>query len=123
MELYGHEYRFRLTVGAACDIANRCKDGDLKNFQELISGAQFAQATDGRAWFIVAMNRGEEEARSFEQPDYKPQPLTVSMLRTLDIQTFNALLSEATEAFAEGLQTTVGVAPAKKNGVGADISR
>lgn len=123
MELYGREYKFRLTVGAACDIADRCPGGELKNFKELITGDTFAGATEGRCVFICALSRGEEEARSFEEPSFQPRPLTPELLRSLDIATFGEVLAEATEAFATGLQTTVGVAPAKKNGEGAAASR
>ena len=119
MELYGREYKFRLTVGAACDIAERC-GGDLKHYSELLSNESFAGASEGRAAFICALSRGEEEARSFEEPGYRPEPLTPELLRTLDIATVGEVLGEAISAFADGLQTTVGVAPAKKNGVGAE---
>lgn len=116
MEIYGKEYGFRLTVGAACDIASRCPDGELQKFADLLTGHGLADGTEGRIAFLVALSRGEEEARAFEMPGYRPEPLTPELLRTLPIVTFNELLAEASEAFGEGLKTTVGVKPAKKNG-------
>ena len=113
MEIYGRDYRFRLTVGAACDIAAHCPGGELGKFRELLLG-DVQHATEGRAAFLCAMSRGEEEARAFEEPGYRPQPLSPELLRTLDMATFNALLAEASEAFLAGLQTAVPV-KAKKN--------
>lgn len=122
MEVYGREYKFRLTVGAACDIADRCPDGKLQNFAQLLAGSGYVSATEGRSAFLCALSRGEEEARAFEEPGYEPKPLTPQLLRTLDMQTYSDLLGEATEAFAAGLQTTVGVAPSKKNGDAAGMT-
>lgn len=119
MEIYGREYRFRLTVGAACDIADRCPGGELKNFRELIAGGALGAVTDGRIAFVCALSAGDEEARAFETPGREPKPLTPQLLRTLSLNDFTAVLAEATEAFATGLETSVGVKPAKKNGDGA----
>lgn len=120
MEIYGREYRFRLTVGAACDIADRCPGGELKNFRELIAGGALGAVTDGRIAFVCALSAGDEEARSFEEPGYEPKALTPQILRTLSLNGFTEVLAEATEAFAAGLETSVGVKPAKKNGEGAE---
>lgn len=122
MEIYGRNYSFRLTVGAACDIADRCPGGELKNFRELIAGGPMGAVTDGRIAFVCALSNGDEEARSFEDPGWTPKALTPQILRTLSIPQFADVLAEATEAFAAGLETTVGVRPAKKNGDGAETS-
>lgn len=123
MEIYGREYSFRLTVGAACDIAELCPDKQLQNFGKLLQGAGFGSATEGRAAFICALSRGEEEARAFETPGYKPEPITPELLRALSLKEFGQALAEATEAFASGLETTVGVAPDKKKDAGDTGSR
>ena len=39
MEIYGKEYGFKLTVGAGCEIAERCPGGELKNVRERDNGA------------------------------------------------------------------------------------
>lgn len=114
MEIYGRQYEFKLTVGAACEIAEHCPGGELQRFQELIQGPM-ASAMEGRTVFICALSRGAEEARAFAEPGYKPEPLTPALVRSLPIEIFNLALTEASEAFLAGLQTAVGVAPAKKN--------
>lgn len=119
MELYGRNYGFRLTVGAACEIAERCPGGDIRQFAALVSGdGGLARATEGRAAFVCALSRGWEETRAFTEPGYEPRPLTPQLLMTLSVEDFNGLLEEAIGAFGHGSQTTVAVAPAKKNGDG-----
>lgn len=117
MEIYGRQYDFLLTVGAACEIAEHCPGGELKAFQQLIQGPM-AAAMEGRSVFICALSRGAEETRAYTEPGYEPAPLTPTLLRTLPIETFNAALAEASQAFLAGLQTAVGVEPAKKNADG-----
>lgn len=115
MEIYGRDYRFKLTVGAACEIAEHCPGGELKRIRELIEGP-IREATEGRAAFLCALSRGYEEARAYEEPGYQPMPLTPELLRTLDMESASRLLAEGMVAFASGAKTEVGVAPAKKNG-------
>lgn len=118
MEINGREYAFLLTAGAAMDIADMCPGKDLRNFAALLDGSAFP-TLEGRAAFICALSRGAEDARAFEEPGYKPQPLTPAFLRIVDLATFNDALAAAAAAFKEGLETTV-QAKAKKNEAAAE---
>lgn len=118
MKLYGRDYGFRLTVGAACELAQRCPGGELKNVMELVRGP-LVSATEGRTALICALSRGCEEARSFEEPGYQPSPLTPELLRTLDPATFAAVFAEAMTAFTGDAKTEVEIENAKKNGASA----
>lgn len=121
MELFGREIGFKLTVGAACEVAEKCPGGELKNFQQLIEG-RVAAATEGRIALIMALSRGYEEARAFEDPGYKPAPITPAQLRTLDLLTFREVFEAAFAAFLDGLQTSVTLKESKKNGDGGSDS-
>lgn len=118
MEINGREYAFLLTAGAAMDIADMCPGKDLRNFAALLDGSA-CPTLEGRAAFICALSRGAEDARAFEEPGYKPQPLTPALLRIVDLLTFNEALEEAAAAFKSGLETTV-QAKAKKNATAAE---
>lgn len=120
MEIYGKTYGFKLTVGAACEIADRCPGGELRSFRELITGP-IAQAYEGRCALMIALNRGFAEARRFETGEETPL-LSEALLRTLAPATFGALFDEASTAFFEGLGVSVTVAGAKKNGEDAPES-
>lgn len=116
MKLNGREYGFKLTAGAAMDIADLCPGKDLRNFAALLDGSA-GPIMEGRAAYICALSRGYEEAKAFEEHGYKPDPLTPALLRVVDIAAFNDALSEAAAAFREGLETTIN-AKAKKNEAG-----
>lgn len=114
MKIYGRDYGFKMTVGASVEISEMCPDGDIKNIGQLLEG-RFSQVSRTGAEFICALSRGFEAAKSFEEPGYKPAPLTVELLMTLDQETFTETQLEAMRAFKNDKQGTVEAEPAKKN--------
>lgn len=119
MEIYGKEYGFKLTVGAACEIAERCPGGELKNVREIIAGnGSHAETIRQRTELIVALSRGWAEAQKFETGEDAPV-LTAELLRSLSPAAFGDVFSAACEAFFAGLGVTVAVAESKKDGDGA----
>lgn len=119
MEIYGKQYGFKLTVGAACEIAERCPGGELKNVRAIIAGnGSHAETIRQRADLIIALSRGYAEAAKFERGEDAPV-LTAELLQSLSPATFGDVFSAACEAFFEGLGVTVAVAESKKDGDGA----
>lgn len=119
MRIGEREYAFHLTAGAAMDIADLCPGKDLKNFAALLDGSA-GPTLEGRAAFICALSRGAEDLRAFEEPGYKPAPLTPALLRVLDLATFSEAMEEAVAAFRTGLETTVAVKSKKGAAAGTD---
>lgn len=119
MEIYGKEYGFKLTVGAACEIAERCPGGELKNVRSIITGGgSHGETVRQRTELILILNRGYAEAQKFETGESAPL-LTAKLLQTLAPGKFGDVFSAAVEAFFEGLGVTVAVAEPKKDGDGA----
>ena len=119
MEIYGKEYGFKLTVGAACEIAERCPGGELKNVRSIITGGgSHGEPVKQRTELILSLNRGYAEAQKFETGESAPL-LTAELLQTLAPGKFGDVFSAAVEAFFEGLGVTVAVAEPKKDGDGA----
>ena len=121
MEIYGKQYGFKLTVGAACEIAERCPGGELKNVdfkQMLKGGGSHSETIRQRTELIIALNRGWAEAQKFETGEDAPV-LTAELLQTLAPGKFGDVFSAAVEAFFEGLGVSVAVAEPKKDGDGA----
>ena len=112
MLIKGREIKFLRTVGAACEIADICPNGDLKNVGKLFEGTSKTRITN-MAHIIHFLNQGYEEAKAFDEEGYVPKPITVKELMTLDEDTFNELFVEATGAFYADKQT-VEVEPEKK---------
>ena len=118
MEIYGKEYGFKLTVGAGCEIAERCPGGELKNVRSIITGGgSHSETVQQRTELILSLNRGWAEARKFERGEDAPV-LTAELLKSLSPALFGAVFSAAVEAFFEGLGVSVAVDESKKNGDG-----
>lgn len=112
MLIKGREIKFLRTVGAACEIADICPNGDMANIGKLFEGTTKNRITN-MAQVIHFLNQGYEEAKAFDEEGYVPKPITVKELMTLDEDTFNELFVEATGAFYADKQT-VEVEPEKK---------
>lgn len=115
MLIHGREVKFLLTVGASCEIAEMCPQGDMKRLGELMNPEKLSDMQRVNAQIVCAMNRGYEAAREFEQPGYEARPITMHELMTLPPAVFNALVQEAFSTFTAGTKTTVEVEPDKKN--------
>lgn len=117
MLIHGKERKFKLTVGAAIEIAALCPDKDLRNIGAVLDDtATIAERTDLTAGIIVALNRGYEQARSYEEPGYAADPITRDEILSLDMKALVSLRGEAFAAFLADSQVTVEAEPAKKKG-------
>lgn len=113
MQIYGREVGFRFTVGASAKISELCPDGDITRLGEVLEG-QYGQVTRDTAAIMVALSEGHEQARSFEEPGYKPRPITAEEVMSLTMSEFNALQQAALTAWMGDSRPTVEVEPEKK---------
>lgn len=121
MQVHGREVGFRFTVGASAKISDLCPDGDISRLGEVLEGGYGKVARDSAA-IIAALSEGHEQARSFERPGYKPQPLTVEEVMTLRMNEFSRLQQAALAAWMEDSKPTVEVEPEKKESGKAQAS-
>lgn len=114
MKIYGREYGFRLSVGAAMEIAELCPDKKLEKMEELLNAGTI-EALDVMCTIAEIESRAYEQAKAFETGE-TPQPhLTREMARSLDLRQINQISQEAMEAFhADGKQTVEVDAEASK---------
>lgn len=113
MQVYGREVGFRFTVGASAKIADLCPDGDIERLGELLNGS-YGQVSRDTSAIIVALSEGYEQAQRFEDPAYKPRPLSVEEIMSLRPAEFMELQQAAMAAWVEDKKTTVEVEPEKK---------
>lgn len=99
MKINNHEIKFLRTVLANCEIAKVCENRDIQNFDKLLQG-DTVTSYHAQCVFICAMQRGWEMHEKYENPDYVARYLTEDDLMLLDPEDFNALITEAFEAFA-----------------------
>lgn len=121
MQIYGREVGFRFTVGASAKISDLCPDGDITRLGEVLEG-QYGKVARDSAAIIAALSEGHEQARSFEEPGYRPRPLTAEEVLTLRMGEFAQLQQAALTAWAEGSKPTVEVEPEKKESGKAQAS-
>lgn len=112
MKVHGREIGFLRTVKTTCDLAELCPDKDIEKLQVLLDG-DIATAQKTAASLIQFLNEGYEMSRHFEDPQYKPHPLTKDEILYLDEETYKALFEEAVQAFMAGAAQTVEVEPTK----------
>lgn len=113
MKVFGKELKFRRTVGATCDIAEACPDGDISRLSEMVDANNISKSQKFIAKFIVAMNEGYERTKALNDPTYTPNPVTFEEIMCLDQDDLIDLVDEAMSAFNE-VKTTVTAVP-KKN--------
>lgn len=105
------ELKFKLTVGAAAEIAEFCPEKDLAKIGDVMQ--TYPDTVKNGARLIRALNRGYVMS---EDPFQKKGLKVVSEAELLGMEpeAFIDLLNEAMEAFGADKETTVDVEPTKK---------
>lgn len=120
MVINGREIRFRRTVWGNCKIAEMCPKKDINKLSDLFK-SDYATSQTTAARFICILSESWEKAHKyFDDPEYTPRPLTEDEVLMLDDSTFQALFTEALNAWADDGKTTVETAPEKKSTGGAE---
>lgn len=115
MIIHGKERGFALTIGATIEIAEFCPNGDISKIGDAITRGGYARQMTNICKLIVALNRGYEEKRAFEEAGYVPEPLTEQEVRSLTTTDLTILQNEAMAAFGRDAETTVHTKPPKKD--------
>lgn len=113
MVIFGEEYGFMLTVGASAAIADLCPDGDLNRMSEVLEG-RISNAINFTASFIEAMAKGFDDAKRYAGEEITHRPLTADMVKALPSEVFKEVQAAALASFRGDTETTVEVAPPKK---------
>ena len=114
MIIDGKERGFALTIGATIEIAEFCPNGDISKIGDAISRGGYARQMANICKLIVALNKGYEERRAFEEAGYIPDPITEQEVRSWTTKDLTELQGEAMAAFAQDSKTTVETKPPKK---------
>lgn len=115
MIIHGREVGFRRTVSATINLAKLCPDGKLENISGLFQKEDAAGEIEQIAKIIVVLNKADEDAKCFDDPAYRKNPLTLEEVLALDMDEFKEVQAEAIAAFVKDGKTTVGLKDAKKN--------
>lgn len=118
MIIHGREINFKRTVKATCDISEMSPNGDISKFDELLPAENYSKTASSMIKFIIALSKGYEYAKAFEDLDYKPNPVTEDFLLNLEMDELTALFTEAGEVWA-GEKITVETEEPKGKGKNA----
>lgn len=113
MKIFGEEYGFLMTVGASTKIADLCPDGDLTRMGEMMEG-KTSEMMKFSIKLILAMSEAYDASERFWGREVTHKPLSEEMLNALPLMELKKIQTEAVKAFKDGMETTVEVAPPKK---------
>lgn len=113
MIVHGKERGFTLTVRASMELAELCPEKDLTRIGEAMKGT-YQETLGFVAKFICLMNKGYEENKGYEDPAYKPDPLTEDEVFCLPMGVLYKVRDAAMEAFSADTTPSVEVEPEKK---------
>ena len=107
------ELNFKLTVGAAAEIAEFCPNKDLAKIEKVMSN--YPDAVKNGARFIRALNRGYVMAEKAKDPKANLKVVSEEEILALEPDDFMDLLNKAMESFGDDRETSVEAEPAKKD--------
>lgn len=110
----GKDYDLALTVGAFAEISDLCPGGEFSRINELMQQPT-GKAMVATAKMLVAMSKGAEDQKRFEDPSYNPEPLTFDLIRTMDTPDYISLHHSFAAILGQSMKGhTVEVEPSKK---------
>lgn len=119
MKIAGKDRSFELNVQSHEEIARMCPGEDMANMALLFNqGSIVTMQTTIK--IAIALNRGYEDHRHFDDPEHHPEYLTEDMFKFMSLNQIRELEEELTRVMNEGNEVTVeGEAP-KSSGKNAE---
>ena len=108
MKIYGREYGFRLSVGAAMEIAALCPEGKLEKIDKLLEKDPL-ESIPFVSKIAEIESKAFEEAIAFEKGNPPRPHFTKEMGLALTMEEFRELTNAAMEAFHGDAKPTVEV--------------
>jgi hypothetical protein len=107
MEINGREINFELNVQSHEEICAICPDGDLARMGELYANPGTRKAVEANIKIAIALNRGYEDHKHFDDPNYSPRYLTEEDFRFYPYYKMPELEKELSAAMTAGMKETV----------------
>lgn len=111
------------TVSAHGKISALAPDNNLNTVFNILKGTDMVEMYATALLFTVAMSEGYVDHMRWEAPEMELRPLTVDEMQVLTTAEFDALFTEAFEAFTRDLGVTVEAEPPKVKGKNAAAAK
>lgn len=113
--LFGRDLDLEMTVSAFAEISELCPDGDISSIDKML-GAPSGQRARFTARCIAALSRGAEAQKVYDDPSYKPRPITESEIMQRPIREFKGADEQMMRILLDTIGTPdVETEDAKKN--------
>ena len=107
MNYKGREIGFKRTVGAISELSKLAPDGRIDRLGEVFTQDNLGLTVENGAKLLAILNKWYEKSKAFEDPEYKPDPLSADWFMMLDMEEYTEMLNEAMARFNEDAKTTV----------------
>lgn len=112
MKIKGKERCFEFNVQSHEEIAKLCRDDDISNLPEIMTNT--LTSADTIISMAIAMNRGFEDHRAYDNPNYKAEYLEKEDFRFLTMAEMKLLEKEIMDAMNFGNKTEIETEEPKK---------
>lgn len=113
MIIRGKERGFELNVQSHGEISELCENKDFANFGKLFGGTQ-TENLKMDMQIAVIMNRGYEDHKAFDDPNYTPDYLKIEDMKFLTMPQIQELESALLAAVVEDQKTEIEAEPPKE---------
>ena len=113
MNIRGKERGFELNVQSHAEIEKLCENENFNNFMKIFEGKTQRENIQMDMRIACIMNKGYEDRKAYEDPNYTPVYLTMEDMRFMKIVDVQKLEKELIKAIAAGNETTVEGEPPK----------
>lgn len=94
MKIHGREVGLLKSVGAVCELTEMCPERKLNNITMLVQGDEI-DVMKNIIKIVCILSKAYEDNKRFEDPDYKPNPLTEEECMLIDDADMTKLYGEA----------------------------
>ena len=112
MKIKGKERLFEFNVQSHEEVSRMCRDNDIANLSEIMGGT-LANA-DTIINIAIALNKGYEDHRAYENPSYHAEYWEKEYFRFLNMAEMKLLESEVLKAMTIGNKTEIETEEPKK---------
>lgn len=107
MKIRGKDRRFELNVQSYFEIEQICEGQDFANFGKLFEGNTSGQNIQVDMKVACILNKGYEDRKAFEDPEYKPDYLTLEDMKFMSLENIQKMEAELLEAVSTGQAVTI----------------
>lgn len=113
MVIKGRERGLEFNVQSHEEISKLCPDNDMAKMGDLYKST--FDSVNNTIKIAIALNRGYEDHRAYDNPSYKPEYLTEEDFRFFSMTDIHKLGEEVTACMKEGEKTEIELEPVKQS--------